>query len=177
MKKTSLLFLLLTLTLTQIFGDEVIGKVSKTGMSGIIMENSDGIEIRYLSGKKSQYTPADWRPQAGDEIKITYTEQVARDGVTAKLVMDSVELIKLDPANVPLESPQEGIISNPGKKSIDIKVGDKVVKFEKNRKTRIEPTGAVLSPGQKVTIEFTPTPARMGNARIINVIDKITIHE
>ena len=171
MKKLLSLIVVFISSVMLLNAEEVTSTVSNTGGTGIIANS-----VKYWSDRKTVYSPADWRPGSGDKVKISYYTKTSRDGSKQKLVIDNLTLIELNPANKMPESPVEGVIQNPGKKWIDVKVGSKIMKFEKNRKRTVyEPTGFIPSPGQKVRITFSKIPAKFGTSKIMNVIDKIEL--
>lgn len=171
MKKLLSLIVTFIASAMLISAEEVTCTVSETGGTGVI-----GNSVKYWSDRKTMYSPGDWRPGNGDKVKISYYTKTSRDGSKQKLVMDNITLVQLNPENKTPDSPVEGIIQNPGKKWIDVKVGNKIMKFEKNKKRTIyEPTGFVPAPGQKVKIYFTKTPMKFGKATMMNVIDKIEL--
>lgn len=171
MKKLLSLISLFICSFMMLSAEEVTSTVSETGGTGVIANS-----IKYWSDRNTIYTPGDWRPGRGDKVKISYYTKSSKDGSKQKLVMDNLTLVQMNPANKTPDSPVEGIIQNPGKKWIDVKVGDKIMKFEKNkRRTIYEPTGFIPAPGQKVKIYFTKTPMKFGKGTIMNVIDKIEL--
>lgn len=171
MKKLLSLIVVFISSVMLLNAEEVTSTVSNAGGTGIVANS-----VKYWSDRKTVYSPEDWRPGNGDKVKISYYTKTSRDGSKQKLVIDNLTLIQLNPANKIPESPVEGIVQNPGKKWIDVKVGSKIMKFEKNRKRTVyEPTGFIPAPGQKVRITFSKVPAKFGTSKIMNVIDKIEL--
>lgn len=170
MKKLLSLFAGLICSVMVLHAEEITAKISNAGNSGVVANS-----VKYWNERKTVYTPSDWRPGNGDKVKISYYTKSSRDGSKQKLVMDNITLVELNPANKTPDSPVSGVIYNPGKKWIDIKVGDKMIKFEKNRKTIYEPVGFIPTKGQKVKVEFTKVPGKFVSGSIINVIDRIEL--
>ena len=170
MKKILALIACLASSVLILQAEEVTASISNAGASGVVANS-----VKYWNDRKTAYTPEDWRPGNGDKVKISYYTKTSRDGAKQKLVMDQITLVEQNPANKTPDSPVEGVIQNPGKKWIDVKVGNKILKFEKNRKTVFEPVGFIPAPGQKVKIEFTKVPGKFAKGSVMNVIDRIEL--
>lgn len=170
MKKLLSLFLCIVSSAMLLQAEEITATISNAGVSGIVANS-----VKYWNERKTVYTPSDWRPGNGDKVKISYYTKTSKDGAKQKLVMDNLTLVELNPANKTPDSPIEGVIQDPGKKWIDVKVGNKIVKFEKNRKTIFEPVGFIPTRGQKVKIEFTKVPGKFAKGTVMNVIDRIEL--
>lgn len=157
-------------------GESVVsGKISDTGWGKFILKEAGGLERTYAVGRRAtSYEPSDWRPAAGDQVKVDWYEK------KGKLVAGKVTLVKLgansiDPASMksPLivkvtEAGRSGIKAIPEGKSTEIK-------FTYQRKhSKFEPTGWNPQAGERVRVDFEAKKGKFSHG-LTYAINKLTL--
>lgn len=155
-------------------GEVASGTVSQMGHGKIVLKEKGDLTRTFLEGRRdTSYEPPIWRPEAGDEIEITYIEREQR------LVAQQVRLTQVGPNNIDpkdLVSPMEVTVVEVGRSGIFARRGDDArrIRFAFSRSTQYEPVGWKPQVGEKVVVTFRPE----ANAFTFNVtyaIDRIEL--
>lgn len=156
-------------------GDEATGTISDTGFGSYKIDDSGTMREFNLSKGKSVYEPADWRPQKGDKVKITYAATTNKRGKTV-LAVQTTTLVKAGPDTITdLKSPVTATIVETGVSGVKVKLPKgQIIKFDYKRAKGTEkvPAGWVEIPGEKATITFH-TQRNRWTDNINYVADKI----
>jgi len=153
-------------------GQRASGSVSQMGYGKIVLKEKDGIARTFLEGRRdTTYDPESWRPEAGDEIEITYIQR------EQKLVATTVHLVEVGPNNVDpakMTSPMDVTIVEVGRSGIIGTRGDdpRRIRFAFARSTQYEPVGWKPLVGEKVSVIFQ-AKQNFFTFNVSFVIDKI----
>jgi hypothetical protein len=149
------------------------GVVVETGFSGIILKGPDQVKVKYWTGRRTKYSPSDWRPMAGDKISVTFYQTVSRKG-EKKLVASHLELVEAGARAGEIKSPASGKVIKVGRRSLLVEIYkiESAMRFERSRGTRYVPDGWRPAPGDKMRILFTRKPRRFGTGYVY-VIDSL----
>jgi len=178
MKSNSILGLICGISLMaggfQVLGDEASGTISEKGHLSFKLDEKGTIRLFNASARKTQYEPATWRPEVGDQVKVDYNLAKGRGGATV-LEIATVTLTKAGPNNIgDVKSPVTVTIVETGATGVKVKLPKgQIVKFDYNRgKTEKSPAGWVENVGEEAIITFHAQPNRFtGNLSL--VADKI----
>lgn len=167
--------LVLALGAIPALGDEATGTISETGFGSYKIDDNGTLREFNLSKGKSTYEPANWRPQKGDKVKVTYNAITNKRGKTV-LAVQTTTLVKAGPDTITdLTSPVTVTIVETGVSGVKVKLPKgQVIKFDYKRAKGTEkvPAGWVEMPGEKATITFTVQRNRWTD-NINYVADKI----
>jgi hypothetical protein len=158
----------------QAFGEETQGTISETGFHAFRLDEKGTTRLFNASSKITQYEPASWRPEVGDQVKVVYHVTQNKKGVTI-LQIDTTTLIKPGPNSVnDLQSPVTVTVVEVGKSGIKARIPKgQIVKFNYNRgKTEKEPAGWVEAVNDQALITFHRQPSRV-TGKIGFIADKI----
>ena len=157
------------------WADEATGTISDTGFGSYQIDDKGTLRAFNLSRGKSVFEPTNWRPQKGDEVKITYSATQNKRGKTV-LAVQKTTLVKAGPDTITnLESPVTATIVETGMSGIKVKLRrGQVVKFDYKRGDGTEkvPAGWVEAVGEKAIITFHVQPNRWTD-NINFVADKV----
>ncbi len=154
---------------------EVTGTIVESGMGSIIMkQKGTSTNVRYHIGRKTVYSPSNYRAQVGDKVTLSFFEKPARNGQTM-LAVSSLTLKEKDPNRKALKSPAKGIIEEVGRVMIRINyTAQKTsISMAKKRGYVLQPTGYVPTAGDHVVVEFETVINRWTQQQQ-QVITKIT---
>ncbi len=158
----------------QAWGDEAQGTITETGMHSFKLDEKGTVRLFNASVKSTQYEPATWRPEVGDQVKVVFNITQNKKGATI-LAIDSTSLVKAGPNSLgAIKSPVTVTIVEIGKSGVKAKLPKgQIVKFDFNRgKTEKIPAGWVESVGDKAAITFHAQPNRF-TGNLVLVADKM----
>jgi hypothetical protein len=159
-------------------GGDIEGTVTDASYGEFKLKDKDGTQRLFkISGRNpspTTYEPADWKPDQGDEVVVTYVEKTGRSGVT--IVASKVKLVKVGPNALTAASPVDAEITQTGRASVMGKVlsTGQIVRFWRQRTTTMDPAGWEPSLGEKVRIEFHREAGRGMTIGTKYLVDKMT---
>ncbi len=145
--------------------ETVSGLIVEDGVGSLRIKADDGRELHLFMKRGMTYDPADYRAYQGDRVEVTFEQVASRRTGEEKPAMTRIKLLKLDPANAELTSPQEGVVKEIGKRAVKVLVTsrDKVFTFEMARGTPAVPNAIQPKEGERVVVVFDRVPGRFGN--------------
>jgi hypothetical protein len=145
--------------------ETVTGLIVEDGVGSLRIKADDGRELHLYMKKGMDYEPSDYRAYQGDRVEVTFEPVVSRRTGEEKPGMTRVKLVKLDPANAELPSPQEGVVTEMGRRGAKVRVAsrDKVFTFEYARGTPKVANAITPKEGDRVLVVFDRVPGRFGN--------------
>lgn len=178
MKSNSILGLICGISLIaggfQALGDEASGTITETGFLSLKLDEKGTIRLFNASAKNTQYAPASWRPEVGDQVKIDYNVTKSRRGDPV-LAIATATLTKAGPNSIgEIKSPVTVTIVETGKTGVKAKLPKgQIVKFDYDRgKTEKSPVGWVENVGDQAIITFHSQPNRF-TGKVSLVADKV----
>jgi hypothetical protein len=165
--------LLAVLPLSLFAAESKTGTVTEMGWGKFIMEDESGTQQRFhISKRDTAFKPNTWRPQAGDQVNVSFTKIPGRNGIKLKCIQ--VELVEAGAANQALQSPVmvEMVEISHRKIRAIVSESNMEVQFDRKRGTRMDPAGWVPATGDKALIHFHSVPARFSFG-IVHIADKV----
>lgn len=151
----------------------VTGVVVKSGFSGLIVNSGGPRPVKYQTGRKTMFSPDNYRPRAGDIVTVRFYPKPRANGRVA-LVAAAVALVKKAPARQEISSPAIGLVRKVGWRRIrfEFPVNGQVVTMEMKRDTKKEPPSWRPAAGDRVRVYFAKVRARFGRKMVV-VISRI----
>ncbi len=144
----------------------ITGMITVQSPGSFIIPDAAGKEIRFLTGRKTQYLPPHFRSDAGDTVTVTYRTRNVRGKQVNQV--SNLMLVSPDPDRREISSPVQGDVAEAGVKWFKITVPGHPdsFTFEKDPRTQYSPEKWRPESGDLVTIHFRKIPSRFSNSYV-----------